>query len=246
MEAPLATSFEAAAERYERGRPGWPVAAIEALGLSPASEVLDLAAGTGKLTRLLTRRFSRVVAVEPLPGMRGILEREAPLAEVLAGSAEEIPLPADSVDAVVSAEAFHWFDGPQAVAEIARVLRPGGLLAVLFNRTSAPIEPHVHGVSALLRERGHPHRQHERIDSGAWLEAFAGSPFRGPREQRFANVHRQTRERMLDYFASVSWIAGLDEAERESLLAELQALLPDTSYTVSWETRLLVFEYASN
>lgn len=245
MEALLAGSFDRAAERYERGRPGWPEEAVAALGLPPEAVVLDLAAGTGKLTRVLLGRFARVVAVEPLPAMRAILEREAPRAEALAGTAEEIPLPDGAVDAVLCGEAFHWFDGPRAVAEIARVLRPGGPLAVLFNRPAGPIEPSVHGVSQLLRERGHPHRQADRVSSGEWLEPFADSPFEGPRELRFPNVQRSTRARTLDYLASVSWIAGLEDAARESLLHDLRELLPDTTYTWPWETRLLIFEYAS-
>jgi ubiquinone/menaquinone biosynthesis C-methylase UbiE len=243
--APLAESFDRAAERYERGRPGWPEEAVAALGLPPEAVVLDLAAGTGKLTRLLVERFARVVAVEPLPGMRAILEREAPRAEARAGTAEEIPLPDAAVDAVLCGEAFHWFDGPRAVEEIGRVLRPGGVLAVLFNRPAGPIEPRVHGVSQLLRERGHPHRQSDRISSGEWLEPFAGSLFAEPRELRFPNPQRSSRARTLDYLASVSWIAGLERAERESLLDDLRELLPDTTFTWPWETRLLLFERAS-
>jgi ubiquinone/menaquinone biosynthesis C-methylase UbiE len=245
VEGQLARSFDHAAERYERGRPEWPEAAVEALGLAPDAEVLDLAAGTGKLTRLLVGRARRVVAVEPLDGMRTVLERVVPDAEALPGTAESIPLPDDSVDAVVCGEAFHWFDGPRAVAEIARVLRPGGLLAALFNVVAGPTEPRVHGVSRLLRDRGHPHRQYERIESGSWLEPFADAPFRGPSERRFPNAQTATRDEMVDHLASVSWVAGLDEPERDALLRDLRALLPDTTYRRPWETRLVMFEYAS-
>ena len=96
--------------------------------------MLDLAAGTGKLTRVLAEHADDVVAVEPLDGMRRVLERRLPHVRVLAGTAEAIPLADGAVDAVFVAEAFHWFDLPRAVAEIARVLRPGGGLAVLWNR----------------------------------------------------------------------------------------------------------------
>ena len=245
MESPLATSFDRAAERYERGRPGWPDEAVAALGLPDCTEALDLAAGTGKLTRVLVGHFAHVVAVEPLPGMRTLLERAVPEAESLAGAAEEIPLPDASVDAVFCAEAFHWFDGPRALAEIGRVLRPGGLLAVLFNRPAGPTEPRVHGLSELIGERAHPHRQHERIDSGAWLDTFAGTPFRGPRELRFPNPQHWTRAQLLDYLASVSWIAGLPDGAREPLLDDIAGLVPDTTFVAPLETRLLVFEYAS-
>lgn len=246
MESPLATSFDRAAERYERGRPGWPDEAVAALALPDCAEVLDLAAGTGKLTRVLVRRFAHVVAVEPLPGMRGLLERAVPEAEALAGSAEGIPLPDDSVDAVFCAEAFHWFDGPRALAEIARVLRPGGRLAVLFNRPAGQIEPPVPGLSERMRSRGHPHRRHALVDSGGWLEPFAGSPFAAAPELRLPNTQRWGRDRLLDNLASFSWIAGLDDdGEREQLLREIAGLLADVTYTVPLETRLLVFAYAS-
>src|SRR5918997_6270384 len=133
-----ASSFDGAAERYERGRPGWPEAAIDAvrdrLRLTRDSSVLDLAAGTGKLTRQLVPHFAEVIAVEPLDGMRAVLERAAPGARALAGTAEAIPLGDESVDAVFVAEAIHWFDPPRAVDEIARVLRPGAGVAVLYNR----------------------------------------------------------------------------------------------------------------
>ena len=105
----LARSFEHTAEAYERGRPGYAEAALDALDLPADAVVLDLAAGTGKLTRQLVARFARVIAVEPLDGMRAVLERVVPEAEALKGSADAIPLEDSSVDAVFVGEAFHWF-----------------------------------------------------------------------------------------------------------------------------------------
>jgi len=105
--------------------------------LQPGARVLDLAAGTGKLTRLLTATGAEVVAVEPVPGMREQLAAAVPGVEVLDGTAEAIPLPDGSVDAVTVAQAFHWFRLDAAFAEIARVLRPGGALAILFNERDA-------------------------------------------------------------------------------------------------------------
>ncbi len=111
-------------EDYERGRPGWPPGVVKIPGLPSAATVLELGAGTGKLTRLLISKFARVVAVEPAEAMRRLLVQLCPESEVLAGSAEEIPLANALVDAVFVAEAFHRFDGERALAEIARVLRP--------------------------------------------------------------------------------------------------------------------------
>ena len=125
-----AKGFSSAADIYERGRPGYAPEAVswlcERLGIGPERTVLDLAAGTGKLTRDLVPSGARVIAVEPLDEMRAHLERVVPAAESLAGTAEQIPLADGSVDAVVCAQAFHWFDPERALPEIHRVLRPGG------------------------------------------------------------------------------------------------------------------------
>lgn len=126
---------------YERGRPGWPPEVVDIPGLPSAANVLDLGAGTGKLTRLLVASFGRVVAVEPAEAMRRLLVSLCPEAEVLAGSAEEIPLANGSVDAVFAAEAFHRFEGERALAEIARVLRPRGVLVLLWNLRAIETPP---------------------------------------------------------------------------------------------------------
>src|SRR5438874_7103964 len=126
---------------YERGRPGWPREILDLPGLPSAATVLDLGAGTGKLTRLLVPTFGRVVALEPAEAMRRLLVALCPEAELLAGSAEEIPLADASVDAVFAAEAFHWFYGDRGLAEIARVLRPRGALVVMWNLPAAPSVP---------------------------------------------------------------------------------------------------------
>ncbi|HKG64404.1 MAG TPA: class I SAM-dependent methyltransferase, partial [Solirubrobacteraceae bacterium] len=136
-----ARAFDAAADAYERARPGYPPEAIEIaarrLGLERGAAVLDLGAGTGKLTRRLAGRFGSVTAVEPLDGMRAVLEEAIPFVRALAGTAEAIPLPDRSVDAVFVGEAIHWFDPARVVAELGRVLRPAGGVAVLYNRLDA-------------------------------------------------------------------------------------------------------------
>jgi SAM-dependent methyltransferase len=132
-----ANAFGPAAGDYERSRPSYPAGAIEVLqreaGVAAGARVCDLAAGTGKLTRLLAATGADVVAVEPVPGMREQLHASVPGVEVLDGTAEAMPLPDASVDAVTVAQAFHWFRFDEALAEIGRVLRPGGHLAILFN-----------------------------------------------------------------------------------------------------------------
>jgi ubiquinone/menaquinone biosynthesis C-methylase UbiE len=125
---PLAQAFAGVAEDYERGRPDYPAEAIDAirigLMLDAGARIADVGAGTGKLTRALSAAGFDVTAVEPLPGMRARLQAQQPKVAVLEGTAEALPLDDGSVDAVACADAFHWFDGERAVAELARVIRP--------------------------------------------------------------------------------------------------------------------------
>lgn len=150
-----ARSFDSVAEVYERSRPEYADAGVdwlvERLGLAAGSRVLDLAAGTGKLTRQLVRRGLDVVAVEPGDEMRKVLERVLPEVETLAGTAEAIPLPDVSVDVVTVGRAFRWFDPEAALAEMERVLRPGGAIALLWNWWDEE-DPLLSRVDALLRE----------------------------------------------------------------------------------------------
>src|SRR3954471_16036477 len=141
---PLANAFGPAAADYERARPSYPPEAIEVLrrelAVGPGLRVCDLAAGTGKLTRLLVATGADVVAVEPVPGMRAQLAEVLPEIEALDGTAEAIPLDDASVDAVTVAQAFHWFKFDEALAEIKRVLRPGGWVVILFNRRDERVD----------------------------------------------------------------------------------------------------------
>ena len=135
--------FGRGAATYERGRPSYPPDAIDRLvrelGIGTDRDVLDLAAGTGKLTRLLVPTGARLVAVEPVAAMADQLRTAVPDVEVHDGTAEAIPLPDGSVDAVVVGQAFHWFDAPVALAEIARVLRPGGGLGLIWNERDSSV-----------------------------------------------------------------------------------------------------------
>ncbi|HMJ74516.1 MAG TPA: methyltransferase domain-containing protein, partial [Iamia sp.] len=149
-----AEGFSAGADDYERGRPSYPADAVEVLcrqlGIGPGARVLDLAAGTGKLTRLLVPTGAEVVAVEPVSEMRRRLRANVPQALVLDGTAEKLPLPDRSVDAVTVAQAFHWFDPEVALKEIAWVLKPGGGLGLIWNERDTR-EPWVDELSRLIR-----------------------------------------------------------------------------------------------
>jgi len=244
-------AFGNTAREYELGRPEWPDELIDRvvgeLGLGPDATVLDLAAGTGKLTRALVPRFSHVIAVEPDDAMREVLEEVVPEAEALAGHAEAIPLEADSVDAVFTAEAFHWFAGPLTVAQIARILRPGGGLAIFWNVEFGEAEPTMgDAVEAALDEAfargGAPGLQ--KVLSGAWREPLEASDFGPLHEAEIEREIRRDREGWLANMLSVSSIAAQSEADREELATRLRELVPDVEYrwsirTVAYWTRLV-------
>jgi ubiquinone/menaquinone biosynthesis C-methylase UbiE len=236
-EVHLAQSFGAAASEYERVRPEWPPDAVDRaatlLGLGREAEVVDLAAGTGKLTRLLAERFARVVAVEPDERMRALVEGES-----LAGSAEDIPLPDASADAVFVGDAFHWFDAPAALAEIARVLRPRGGLVLLWNdwwETEPPI-PEV--AAELLREQFERSGRSFQADVQAWRGAFGASAFEPPREERIRGETTRSAEDLATLFCSTSSIASLDVAERQALRRRLVDLL-EGEYRLPVEVELV-------
>ena len=189
--------------------------------------MVDLGAGTGKLTQLLCECFDRVWAVEPLPGMRDAIGRTAPAAEALAGSAEAIPLGDGAADAVFAGQSFHWFATQRAVAEIARVLTPGGTLALLWNR---PDPDHPSPLPADYRARFVELRQEVQLPALDWQETIERGSFGRVSEATVANEQVSDRAEVLAFAASQSWIACRPVAEREEVLAELGALLPDGSY----------------
>jgi SAM-dependent methyltransferase len=228
---------------YERGRPGYPDEAVNVADVPVSSSVLDVGAGTGKLTRLLLTRFARVVAVEPADAMRRLLAELCPDAEALTGSAEAIPLADASVDAVFSAEAFHWFDGERALAEIERVLRPGGALVLMWNVPAGPTQPPIEALERLVDERApqdiayHPcDLNADRFASGEWRAPFAGSPFGELREASFANVQALDRDAFVALLASMGWVADLPDDERLPLLDTMRSLLDADEYVRPWET----------
>jgi len=228
---PLAAEgFGQDASAYERGRPQYPAAALDwlfgELGLDGNSRVLDLAAGTGKLTRGLVGRAGKVVAVEPLDAMRAQLERVLPEVEAISGVAEAIPLPDASVAAVFSGEAFHWFDVDPTLDEIRRVLAPGGGLAVLWNvaQWDAPWAPEVG--EAIVRHRDprrHPFAEGEYGTLDGRMQDRAD--FTPMRLESFDHEQPMTADDLLAQVASFSFIASLPEAARAAALADVAEIL---------------------
>jgi SAM-dependent methyltransferase len=240
-------SLDSWPEDYERGRPGWPSQVLEVPDLPSPATVLELGAGTGKLTRLLVTRFERVIAVEPAEAMRRLLVGFAPGAELVTGNAEAIPVADASADAVFVAEAFHKFDDERALSEIARVLRPRGTLVLLWNVPAGATEPSIEKAEHFLRGRG-PDRSEvgydpldlntTRFDSGEWRRAFAGSPFEELQESRLPNPQTVDRDGLVAFFASMGWIGDLPDEERRPLLREVHSLLEADEYSRHWETRV--------
>jgi SAM-dependent methyltransferase len=219
-------SFGPAADLYDQIRPTYPLAALEwALGPQPC-RVVDLGAGTGILTRVIQRLGHDVVPVEPDDAMRTRLARSTPGVTPLAGSAEEIPLPAGSVDAVVAGQAYHWFDPEPAHREIARVLKSGGVFAPVWNIRDEK-EPWVAALSRVANgAEGHGSGVH-----GGELEHDFGSEF-GPLERaHFAHEVPMTADGLVRLIASRSYYLTAPperQAKIEADVRELADSLPAT------------------
>jgi ubiquinone/menaquinone biosynthesis C-methylase UbiE len=229
---PLAErAFGVRADDYERHRAGWPDGAVEralsGAGAGAESTVVDLAAGTGKLTRELVSRAARVIAVEPSADMRRELRARVPDAEVLDGTADAMPLDDASADAVLVGEAFHWFARPEAVAEIARVVRPSGGLALLWNAHDFGDEPWVRRMGELLDSRRAPGvTPINRKVTGLWKRVFDDSPFEplaGPFQTR--HEQRTDAEGLVAHISTWSFVGALDDAPRAALERDLLALV---------------------
>lgn len=227
-------SFETVAEQYERARPFYADEAVawaaELLGIGPGVPVLDLAAGTGKLTRQLVALGASVVAVEPGDEMRGVLERVVPQARALAGVAEEIPLDDGSVHAVTVGQAFHWFDPERAFAEIRRVVRPGGGFAFLWN-TWDEDDPLLGPVDRLLDGvRPEPARE------ASWHDAVPVQL----EQRRFAQRRPMTVEAIVEWAGSTSGFVNAPRAEQERIVREIHRLGDGYGGEVSIATEVFV------
>ncbi|MFF5290197.1 class I SAM-dependent methyltransferase [Paractinoplanes globisporus] len=225
----LASSFGAAAVAYAEHRPDYAPAAVRwALERAPGRRVLDLGAGTGKLTATLVALGADAVAVEPDPAMLAELRRGLPNVRALVGSAEAIPLPEASVDAVLAGNALHWFDLAVAGPEIARVLAPGGVLAGLWN----VLDDRVEWVAG-LREVSGSAAIGPRDTLGSWRAAVAGLPLSGDGElNEFPHGQRRTAGSLVATLATRAGMLVMPEREREAALGRIRAFLasrPETS-----------------
>jgi SAM-dependent methyltransferase len=214
-----ATSFALVADAYERARPGYPEDAVRWLAGDEPRDVVDLGAGTGKLTRSLVALGHRVTAVEPLPEMLELLPAAAPGAFALLGSAEVIPLPDASADVVTAAQAFHWFDHPVALPEIARVLRPGGRLALVWNVR----DDRVAWVAELSEAIGS-----ETVESADTEGLLEPSRLFGPLERAtFRFAQRLDRETLRDLVRSRSYCVTKARDEQEGILARVDRVFTE-------------------
>jgi SAM-dependent methyltransferase len=212
---------------YEAARPSYPDEAVawftDRLRLAPGRRTCDLAAGTGKFTRLLVPTGADLLAVEPVAGMREIFISLLPDVPIIAGTAEALPFANESLDAATVAQAWHWFDHDRAIGELRRVLRPGGRLGLVWNARDRS-EPWVNEVWTIMDavERRAPWRDHEN-----WRDsAFRDMPGFGPLE-RAEFFHRQptTPEGVVQRVASVSHVAVLPSSEREKVLDDVREIV---------------------
>ena len=224
-----AKGFAAAAETYAQGRPDYPVEAVtwlqEGLGLGPGKTVLEVGAGTGKFIPALRQSGARLLALEPVDAMRQHLATAHGDVEVLAGTAASIPLPDGEVDAVVCAQAFHWFATEAALQEFRRVLAPGGMLGLIWNVRDESV-PWVAALSAITNplEGDTP-----RYYSGAWRTVFPADGFEFVEEQAVPYTHRGAAEDViLRRTLSVSYVASQPEGVRQEVVAEINRLISRT------------------
>jgi len=220
-----AGGFGAAAEEYERARPDYPVEAVDRLirelELGPAGQAMDLGAGTGKLTRMLARTGARLVAVEPVEPMWKRFASVLPDTPLVAGVAESLPFGNESFDAIVCAQAFHWFDADVALPEIHRVLKHGGRVGLLWNVRDESVG-WVRALSEILEpyQRAVPNES-----SGEWRRAVSASDlFDNLHQRRFRHAQPLDAGLLVTRYASASYVAVLPEDERADVLERIRRL----------------------
>jgi SAM-dependent methyltransferase len=224
-----ARGYSQGADTYVRGRPDFPPAAIhwlkDELHLAPGKATLELGAGTGKFTRLLVQTGADVTAVEPVAAMLEYLRHQLPGVRTLHGSAQNIPLPDASTDAVICAQSFHWFASAESLAEIRRVLKPGGMLGLIWNIRDESVDWIRHLDAIMTPYEGDA----PRYCNGEWRRVFPAEGFGALREREFHHEHLGSAEQVIvDRVASVSFIAALDATVRCTVLNQVRALIAST------------------
>jgi len=239
-----AQGYAAAADCYERGRTGFPpeaVAWIRERLPTTSPVVVDVGAGTGKLTRTLVEFAAQVIAIEPVAAMRSVLAQAAPVAETRAGVAENLPLPDGSADAITVGNAFHWFDGPKAIREAHRVLRTNGMLIPLWNRRDVA-HPHQATIQSLVDSL---RSDEPSYFSGEWRRSFTDSLlFSGPLERSFRWEQEATPDIVVDRVASTSFVATLPDEPRREVLAAARTAVEDLGehFRLPWVTDVFIFQ----
>lgn len=221
-----AIGFDRASDAYESGRPDYPVEAIDFLvkqfDIKPSSQMVDLAAGTGKFTKYLFPFNNHVIAIEPVERMRQKFSSLYPAMQVLNGSAEYIPVVTESIDVVTVAQGFHWFNGEKALSEIRRVLKPKGKLGLIWNVRDESVS-WVRELSQIIDpyEGSTP-----RYTSMIWKEAFDDTPYFSPlRHSVFTYTHISTIETILDRVNSISFISALPEQDKKYVATQVKKLI---------------------
>ena len=238
--------FTAGVGAYERGRPSYPPEVVQHLerryGLGSGVRVLDVGAGTGKLTALLEATGADVTALEPVAAMRHALARNCPKVQVVDGSAEQTQLADACVDLVVVAQAFHWFDARRATEELGRVLRPDGGLALIWNSRDAR-EPWVAEMSRIVRWNAGLIPTYDAGDE-AWIERVTASGqfvSRGVTELSFS--HELDAAGLRARVLSISYIAKMSLEEQAPIIAQIDALIADFPASFSLPYRTFIYDF---
>ncbi|HVM13864.1 MAG TPA: methyltransferase domain-containing protein [Egibacteraceae bacterium] len=248
MHEAAAIGFQRSAEAYERGRPAYPQVAVQwlvdLLDLRPGRLVVDLAAGTGKLTRMLVPTGATVVPVEPVLGMCSVLAEAVPDVPIVAGAAEQLPVADAGVDVVTVAQAFHWFDGSRALAEVHRVLSPGGWLALVWNRRDLQDPVHQEISRIIDPYRGDTPSHH----CEHWRRPLQETRlFNRPQEVAFANEQVLDVNGLVDRVMSTSFLAALSTGKQQAVVASLRALAVrhEGSVVLPYRTEIQAFARSS-
>lgn len=241
---PETAGFDKASHAYERGRPGYPADAVDFIvaeaRVADGETLVDLAAGTGKLTRELVARGLHVVAVEPLEQMRTRLAELLPSVDALEGTAHATGLATASAAAVTVAQAFHWFSDEAALAEIARILRPRGRLLLCWNRRdlSDPVQAQISRLTAPFVKDA------PSYGNGVWQQVMAATSHFAPvSEGHFRISQELDRDGLVDRVGSTSYIATLPDEVRLGLLEKIAALAPGRgAVRLPYDTDVYVYE----